>query len=156
MSQNRTQMLMRWLCIMGELIFYISEGKIKNPKPVRKIFEELTDGRYVLKIEKRNKRSLSQNKYLHGVLIPEFRAALYNAGYDEVKTDEDAKLIMKSIFLKSQIVNHETGEVIEFIKDTRKLSTIEMAELFERVWKYCAENLNYFIAAPGEKLTIDF
>lgn len=141
---------------MPEIFFYKKDGEITNRRPLKKFFDELKDGRYLLKAENKNKRSLSQNSYLHWVLIPEFRAALYNAGYDEVKTDEDAKLIMKSIFLRSQIVNHETGEVIEFIKDTRKLSTIETVELFERVWKYCAENLNHFIAAPGEKLTIDF
>jgi hypothetical protein len=88
---------------------------------------------------------------LHAVLIPCFREALNQAGYDEVRSDEQAKLLMKSLFLKRSTTNHETGEVLDYIQDTSALNTLEMAELYEAVWKFCAENLNYFIPSPGQQ-----
>ncbi len=141
---------------MPEAYFYIESGEITNKSVVAKMFAELKDGRYLLKILNKNKRTIPMNAYLHGVLIPEFRKALVEVGYDEVKTDEQAKLIMKAMFLKRQEVNHQTGEVIEFIQDTHNLTTIEMSTLFEEVVKFAAENMNYIIALPNEQLSIEY
>lgn len=141
---------------MSSAIIHIREGKIQNPKILRRLFDDLKDGKYFIDAKNINKRSLNQNAYLHGVLIPEFRKALNLVGYDEVKTDEQAKLIMKSMFLKSYTVNHNTGETIEFIKDTHELTTIEMMTLVDEVIKFCAENMSYQIPYPGEALKINY
>jgi hypothetical protein len=85
------------------------------------------------------------------VLIPCFREALNEVGYDEVKTDEQAKLLIKSMFLRRTVTNKETGEVLEYIQDTSALNTLEMANLYEDVWKFAAENLNYVIPSPGQQ-----
>lgn len=137
-----------------EFICYIQNGSIVNRSTVKKYFDRLADGRYLVKIENRNKRTLPMNAYLHGVLIPEFRKALNSVGYDEVRNDEQAKLIMKSMFLTDNIVNKETGETISYVKDTHQLTTIEMSTLFEDVIKFCAENMNYQIHYPGEQLSM--
>lgn len=141
---------------MPECIIHIAEGKVQNPTVLKNALRSLTEGRYVVKIDKATKRSLNQNAYLHGVLIPCFRSALYEAGYDEVKTNEDAKDIMKLMFLKKRVVNKETGEVLEFPGHTAELTTVEMATLFEDVFKFCAESLNYFIPSPLEQLQINY
>lgn len=156
MSQNRTQMLMRWLCIMGELIFYISEGKIKNPKPVKKIFEELTDGRYVLKIEKRNKRSLRQNAYYFGCIVPLVKEGLVSNGFDDVKDESDAHEILKHLFLKRKMINRETEDVIEVVGSTKKLSTVEFNFFIEEIIKWGAEYLNIQIPFPNEQILMNF
>lgn len=95
-------------------------------------------------------RSLPQNAYLHSVLIPCFHEALNQVGYDEVRTDEQAKQIIKNMFLKTSVVNHETGEALEYVKDTHDLTTEEMSILWEDVWKFASEHLNYVIPAPGQ------
>lgn len=133
----------------------IREGKVENPGEVKKLFDQLKDGKYEVDVSKVNKRSSQQNRYLHGVLIPEFRRALNSVGYDEVKTDEDSKLIMKSMFLKSHSVNQDTGEALEYIKDTSALSKEELNILIDEVIKFCAEKMNYEIQYPNEQLTID-
>lgn len=92
------------------------------------------------------------NAYLHGVLIPEFRKALNSVGYDEVKNDAQAKLIMKSMFLTDTITNKETGEVITYVKDTHELTTIEMSTLFDEVIKFAADEMSYVIPYPNEQL----
>src|SRR5665213_2819863 len=95
---------------------------------VKNRLKGLAPGEYEWEIKRYKKpRSLPQNAYLHGVLIPCFREALNEVGYDEVKTDEQAKLLMKSMFLRRTVANHETGEVLEYIQDTSALNTFEMA-----------------------------
>jgi hypothetical protein len=119
---------------------------------VKERIKLLQDGDYTVEIKRyRKPRSQPQNAYLHGVLIPCFREALNEAGYDEVKTDEQAKLLIKSMFLRRSVTNHETGEVLEYIQDTSALNTLEMATLYEDVWKFAAEHLNYVIPSPGQQ-----
>jgi hypothetical protein len=100
------------------------------------------------------KRSNQQNAYLHGILIPEFRRALYQAGWDEISDDVRAKNLMKLMFLKSTIPNSQTGEAIEFIRDTSDLTKEEMGDLYDRVIRFCAEKLSYIIPYPNEKLQL--
>ena len=112
----------------------------------------LQDGEYTVEIKRyRKPRSQQQNAYLHGVLIPCFREALNEAGYDEVRDDVQAKEIIKQMFLKKKIVNKDTGEVLEYVQNTSELSTEETAKLYEDVWKWTAENLNYVIPSPGQQ-----
>lgn len=135
-----------------EFICHISNGSILNKSTVKKYFDQLKDGRYLVKIENRNKRTLPMNAYLHGILIPEFRKALNSVGYNEVKNDEQAKLIMKSMFLTDSITNKETGEMITYVKDTHELTTIEMSSLFDEVIRFASENMNYEIPYPNEQV----
>lgn len=137
-------------------IIHIKDGQIANKIAVRKLFEALQDGRYLATVENKNKRTLPMNAYLHGVLIPEFRKALNSVGYAEVRTDDQAKRIMKSMFLTEETFNRETGEVIKYVKDTHDLTTVEMSELFEEVIRFTAANMDYQIPYPGEALTINF
>lgn len=134
-------------------IIHIRNGEIMNKSAVKNMFDALTDGRYVATVENKNKRSLPQNAYLHAVLIPEFRKALNSVGYSEVRTEDQAKLIMKSMFLRETVTNEQTGEVIEFIKDTHNLTREEMGVLIEEVIRFAAENMGYVIPYPGEQLT---
>lgn len=139
---------------MNQLILHKSNGAITNRAAVRKFFDTLPDGATILNAEKKKKtRSLQQNAFFHGVLIPEFRMALNSVGYDEVKNDDQAKLIMKSMFLTGSITNKETGEIITYIKDTHDLTTTQMMELIEDVIKFAAENMNYQIPYPNEQLS---
>lgn len=136
----------------GWVIISIEEGQIINPKPVRKLFNSLKDGKYNVEISKISRRSNQQNRYLHGVLIPEFRRALNSVGYDEVKDDEQAKEIMKQMFLKRQVVNKDTGEVLEYVQQTRDMTKEENNILIEEVIKFAAENMNYQIPYPNEQV----
>lgn len=135
-------------------ILNIRDGKPTNADNVRKLFNQLKDGKYNVDLTKIDKRSNQQNRYLHGVLIPEFRKALNSVGYDEVKTDEQSKEIMKQMFLKRQTVNKETGEVLEYVQQTRDLTKEENNILIEEVIKFCAENMSYTIPYPNEQLEI--
>lgn len=136
-----------------EIFFTKRDGEIINKKAVRNAFDSVPEnGRFVLKIEAKNKRTLPMNAYLHGVLIPEFKNALRSVGY-EVRTDAQAKSIMKETFLKVELDNG-TGGKISYTKDTHDLTTEEMSILFDEVIRFCAINMNYQIAYPNEQLEI--
>jgi hypothetical protein len=133
----------------------IRAGKIENPQGVRKAIAELPDGRYLVTIEKKNKRTNNQNAYIHAVLFPELANAFKDAGYEGI-TPQIAKVIAKDKFLKSQVVNKETGEFVEYTKDTHDLTTIEMNEFIDSVIRFAAECLNYQIPYPNEQVTINY
>lgn len=138
------------------IIIKVKEGKIDNVVSFSKVLRNLKDGSYEVEITPINKRSNPQNRYLHGVLIPEFRKALNSVGYDEVKTDAQAKRIMKAMFLKTEVFSKETGEVLEDIKDTSDLNKEEMNILIDDVIKFAAENMNYQIPYPNEQLLMNY
>lgn len=141
----------KYLCILN-----IRDKKILNPKTIKTLVESLKDGKWKVEISTLDKRSLAQNAYLHGILIPEFRNALVSVGYDEVKTDSQAKQIMKSMFLSAETVNKETGEMIKYVRKTSDLTKEELNILIDEVIKFAAEHMNYQIPFPNEQVMMQF
>lgn len=119
---------------------------IKDGRVLEKI--KVKDGRYHCRIDRKNKRSVNQNAYIHAVLFPELAKAFNSVGY-ECNTDQ-AKSFAKKQFLTRHIVNKETGEYKEYIEDTHNLSKLEMVEFIDRVIQFAAENMNYGIRYPNE------
>lgn len=131
-------------------------GHVQNMTPFTKFLRELKDGRHILEAAPYNRRTNQQNKYLHAVLIPEFRKALNGVGYNEVKTNEQAKLVMKSMFLTRQVPNETGGKPVHFVQDTSALTKEELGILIEEVIQFAAENMNYQIMYPNEQALIDY
>lgn len=121
-------------------------NEIKNSK----------DGTVRIEITYANKRTLPQNAYFHAVLVPEFRKALNDVGYHLLKTDEQCKRIIKSMFLTRELPNDEGGKPVHYIQDTSELTKEEMTILINEVIQFASENCNYVIPLPGEKLQFDF
>lgn len=128
----------------------IENGETPNPLIWQHNIAGLT-GSYMVRITSASKRSDPQNRYLHGVLFPEFKNALIDAGYN-IQTNEQAKSVIKQMFLQDNIVNEETGEMIPITKDTSELSKLETNLLIEQVIRFAAENMNYIIPYPNEIL----
>lgn len=103
--------------------------------------------------KKRKARSLLQNAYYHGVIIPVVQCGLLDAGYKVGK--EETHDFLKSMFLKVEIVNEQTGEILHSVGSTSKLSTVEAMEYFQQITIWAAEFLNVEIPAPGEQLEIN-
>lgn len=137
-------------------------GKVENGNlkiKGRKQFDfelQQFEGKEVEIIVKRKKKSRSnpQNAYLHGCLIPSFRQALNEVGYNEIKTNEQCKDLLKALFLQYDLINESTGEVIKTFKNTSELSTIEFMEFVDKAIDYAKQNLNYTIFPPNEQASI--
>ena len=104
--------------------------------------------------KKRNRRSNNLNRYIHGVLFIECLAAFREVGFDEIKTPEQCKEILKAKFLKYNIVNEKSGEVLESYKNTSELTNTECCAFIDDVIKFAAESLNYNIPYPNEQASI--
>jgi hypothetical protein len=139
---------------MVSAIIHIRDGKITNKETVRNLFNSLNDGRYVVKAEKSNKRSLPQNAFLHGVMIPMVYEGLKDAGFDEVRTHDDAKVIIKELFLKKKVTNG--SETFEVTRGTHELNTKEMNDFISDVQRWASEYLGIVIPDPGQALEINF
>jgi hypothetical protein len=130
-----------------EFFAEILNGKFKNVIPI-------ADGRYYVKIEKKNKRSLPQNSYYFGVVVPMVKEGLYEIGYDNITHKEQAHKFLSEKFLQQESVNKKTGEVIYITRSTTDLNTIEFNEYLEKCQKFGAEYLNIYIPSPNEQVEL--
>lgn len=131
---------------------HISNNQITNKKLIKQAFDCLKDGRYEVTIESKNHRSNQQNRYYFGSVIPLVKEGLKEIGYREITTNEQVHDLMKSMFLKKQIANEITGEVLESIGSTTELSTIEFNEYIDRIAQFSAEYLSIEILPPNTQV----
>jgi hypothetical protein len=137
---------------MTELIIDISNRKIINMNELKEFFNKMKDGKHLLTEKDYRKRSLPQNAYYWAVMVPLVRRGLYDAGYDEVRTDDDAHEVIKHVHLRKRIVSKQTGDVIDIAGRTSKLTIPEFNQFIEAVCKWSAEFLNVVIPSPHEQL----
>ena len=138
----------------NQVFVHITHNEITNKKAIAKAFKELQDGKYLVTIESNKHRSSEQNKYYWGCCLPLVRDGLKEAGYREVKTNEDAHEVLKYLFLKKRIPNEETGEVIEMLGSTAGLTTVEFNAFIEEVIQWAAEFLGIQIPLPNKQMQL--
>lgn len=109
----------------------------------------LPEGRYKVVVSKSDKRTLSQNSWIHAV-IPGIRDALRDtAGYNEIRTVDDAKDFLKSMFFKKEVTNGvETVEIIQGTSDTSKL---DFASKAEEIIIWASQYLGIDVAPPNHQ-----
>jgi len=136
-------------------MIHIEKGRITNSVPIRNFFKELPDGSYMARFTPRKIRSLNQNAYYHGIMVPMVKEGLRDAGYDEIKTNADAHEVLKTLFLKKDIVNKTTGQLVATIPgSTTDLTTIEFNGYMDEIGKWASEFLGIYIPPPGMQTTI--
>lgn len=145
---------------MPDVILHIEQGE-KNGKPfnfVRNkaagetLIQLVEPGKYLVSFKPYKRRSLNQNGYWWGCLVPLVKQGLNDAGWNDIRTNEDAHEYLKSIFVKKSIVNFNTGEVATFTGSTTELNTTEFAKLVDDVIQWAVEFLGIQIPYPGESL----
>lgn len=138
----------------SSLIVNMSNGQIQNKKAVREFFLRLKDGRYILEADNSKKRTIPQNKFYWGLVVPMVRKGLNDLG-TEVSMEETHDFL-KARFNYQEIVNTTTGEIISIPKSTASLHTIEFMEFIAMVQQFAAEWLNVIIPDPGEQMQMDY
>lgn len=99
---------------------------------------------------KKKKRSSPQNRFFHGPVLDILQMGLIDAGYNEARSKEWVKDLVKYKFLRSEAVSETTGEVIEVIRGTSDLTTSEFMDLMADVTQWAAEYLGIEIPDPGQ------
>lgn len=113
--------------------------------------KNLPDGSYLVTIESTKKRTNDQNQYYWGVVVPAVYNGLREAGFNEVKSRDDAHLVMKSLFLKQHIPGKD-GEAFELIRSTTGLKTLEFSKYLMDIFQWASEYLGVVIPEPNEQL----
>lgn len=139
---------------MKEFVLKISNRRIVNLQEFKSLLNELKDGKHHIAIKDMRKRSLPQNAYYWGVIVPMVRKGLYESGYDEVQSNDDAHEVIKHIHLKKRIVSKQTGDIIDIAGSTAKLSIPEFNNFIEDVCKWSAEFLSVVIPSPNQELVM--
>lgn len=137
-----------------DFILHIKDSAITNKVAVRKFFNQLKDGKYLVRVDSFKKRTLPQNAYYWSVVVPMVKDGLRDAGYSEVKTNEDAHEILKHLFLKKKMVNEKNGDEIIIAGSTADLKTVEFNTFLEEIWQWAAEYLGITVPAPNEQLVM--
>lgn len=136
---------------MPEFLAHVLDGKIVNALDARRIFSQLKDGHYIVRITSKKPRSLGQNAYFHGVVLPILFEGFRAAGFDDVDDHETAKQAVKNLFAKKWI-SGTGGLGVEIIQPTSRMTTVEFQEFIDKVIKFGAEYLNVQIPYPNEYL----
>lgn len=136
---------------MHEFIIHKKEDGFLNGKQWKEFWANAENGPYRIQVRSLKKRTLPQNNWFHSVL-PDIKDALRNAGFDIIKTDADAKDLVKALFFKKSITNGvETFEVIEGTSETSKINFVEKAD---EIIRWASEYLGIDIAPPETQLQL--
>jgi hypothetical protein len=89
----------------------------------------------------KSSRTLAQNSYYWGVVLPNVQAGLLEAWGESLAADEAHELCRRA-FLTRPIYNRNTGAIQSRVPlSTTKLDTAEFADYLEKIIKFAAEQL---------------
>ena len=116
----------------------------------------LPKGRYSLTVEKyRKNKSNPQLGYLFAVVYPLFLRHLNEAGYEFTNVDQ-VDAFCKSQFANQEIINRNTGEIINIPDLKRSFTTVSMMTYIDAIRNWDAEYLGGTIPEPETQLTAQF
>lgn len=116
---------------------------------------ELPDDSYFVEIKPAGNRTNTQNNYYWQILGEYIQPGLYNLGYRMITTKELAHEFCRTLFLKKDIVNENTGEVGGFIiESTSNLSKQQFTQYVENIIQMAAEYLGISIPEPNQQIEL--
>lgn len=102
--------------------------------------------------EKKPKRSISQNSYLH--LILSWFAFEYGETLQYIKQEMFKKIVNKEIF-KTEYINKKTGEIREDWRSTAVLDTKEMTLAIDRFRDYASKEAGIYLPEPSDIILLE-
>ena len=116
-------------------------------------FDYLIDkGKQFELTEKRKRRSISQNSYLH--LILSYFAHEYGETLDYVKRYFFKNVCNKDLFL-TEYVNTKTGEIRKDWRSSADLDTKEMTTAIDSFIMYANKDAGIFLPSPSDLVNIN-
>jgi hypothetical protein len=133
-----------------EAYISIEDGDVLTKSTFKRFFDGLQDGRYLLSIESKNKRTLPQNRYYFGIVVPCIQAGLLDTGNEFSK--EEVHDFLKARFNYKEVVNYDTGQIEKFPMSTSGLTKQEFSDYIERIQQFASEFLSVVIPDAGQQL----
>ena len=130
--------------------------RIINSNLLKLDCSKLSKDRYRLIIEKnRKKKSNQQLAYLFACVYPLVLTALNDAGW-EFTSIEEVDEYCKSMFSDKEILNRNTGVILNIPGLKRNMTTIEMMTYINSIRDWVAEFLNVYIPEPEQQINMQF
>ena len=139
-----------------EITTSIQNGKIKrNAKTVIDAFKSF-EGKNLTLILKpfRNTRSVSQNAYYWGVVIPIWQNIL-KTEWGEFYSKEETHEFLKYNCNYLEKVNTDTGEIIRLSKSTTQNTTSDQEDFHLKCRQLAEEMFSVIIPLPNEQILIE-
>jgi len=139
-----------------EITTSIVNGKIKrNAKTVISAFKSFEGKNLVLILKPlRKTRSISQNAYYWGVVIPIWQNILQSE-WGEFYSKEETHEFLKYNCNYVEKVNMGTGEIIRLSKSTTQNTTTDQEEFHLKCRQLAEEMFSVIIALPNEQILIE-
>lgn len=133
----------------------IENGKLKrNSKLVKSALEHFEGKEIEIRISRKYPtRSIPQNKFYWGVLIPQFQE-LINENWGEIKSAEETHEILKFSCNFDEKINEITGEIIRVPKSTTELTTTDFMDYHQKIKQLALDYFNTVLNEPNEQLKI--
>lgn len=130
--------------------------RVVNSRLLSDDLNNLPKGRYRLVIDKyRKQKSNPQLGYYFSAVLPLSMQLLNDAGWELTDTDQ-VDAFWKSQFANREIINRNTGEVMEVPALKRDMTTTEMMTFIDAIRDYCAEYLGGYIPEPETQIQIQY
>ena len=132
-------------------MFYDANKPIDVQRAIVK-FKHLIEKKKTFELtQKKEKRTLNQNSYLH--LILSFFALEYGETLEYVKLEFFKKLVNKQIF-EYERINVKTGEIRIDYRSSASLNTKEMTDAIERFRNYASKEAGIYLPTPEEGIIL--
>jgi len=130
-------------------ILHIRNGEIQNKSQVKKLFDQLHDGKWLIEIGQANKRSDQQNRYYWAVVVPMVQHGIMDLGTELTK--EETHDFLKARFNYSEIASTE-GELMQVPRSTTILNKEAFSHYILKIQIFASEFLGIVIPDPGVQL----
>jgi hypothetical protein len=94
-------------------------------------------------------RTIKQNEYYHGVVIPLVTSGLLDVGYELSKSETHR--FLKGKFLKVEIIDESTWSYKTAEGSTKELTTIEFKKFIDEIQRWSIVYLSTYIPDPREE-----
>lgn len=130
--------------------------RVVSAENFKKELNLLPDGRYRLTVEKyRKNKSNPQLGYLFACVYPLVLKALNDAGWEFVSVDEVDEYC-KSMFSSKEILNRNSGEIMDIPGLKREMTTVEMMTYVDAIRDWASEFLNVYIPEPETQIEMQY
>ncbi len=98
--------------------------------------------------EHRARRSDRQNRYLWPCFVQPFGDYLRGHG-NEHFTDEMAHAVLKEMFLKTTVIDAETGQEFTYTRSSTELNTVEFNEYLDKIAAFLVTECGFVVPEPN-------
>lgn len=129
--------------------------KIQNRRQFDADMAYIGSGKLVMTVKRyKAKRSLNQNSWYHGFIVPAVAQGLIDLGFERsVCGRETVHEMLKEKFLK-QDVGNDDGLFITVTRSTTDLNKEEFGEYIDAIDRYCQEFLGFALPTPNTQQQI--